>query len=87
MNAQPVIVEKTNTAANNAEKIIFSQMRSLPLGNWKLTVTEGDAWIFSDEQNVPLHPGDTMEVGNEDGSVAIRALYSHGFAKYTVERE
>jgi mannose-6-phosphate isomerase class I len=85
MKTQPMTVENANVASR--EQLIFANRESLPQGKCKLTVTKGHAWVFAPDQNVPLHAGESLEIGNEDGNVTIRSLYTRGFAKFKVERE
>lgn len=64
---------------------IFETMKTLPNEAIKLTVTRGDAWIFTDEHDFILHAGEGCYLSQRETPAVVRRAYTRGFAKIQVE--
>ncbi len=69
----------------NQQDYIFDTMKTLPTESIKLTVTRGDAWIFTDTNDFILHSGEACYLSERVQPAVIRSAYTRGFAKIQVE--
>jgi len=64
---------------------IFDTMKTLPHEAIKLTVTRGDAWVFTDCGDFILHAGEACYLSERANPVVVRRAYTRGFAKVQIE--
>lgn len=79
--------QQANTVAFEESRMILrgDAPHQLPQGNWHIEVTKGDAWIFCDGHNIPVHTGEQFEVNTTDGDVHVHSLYQSGHVHYTIK--
>lgn len=64
---------------------IFETMKTLPREALKLTVTRGDAWIFTNNEDFILHTGEGCYLSEHETPAIVRRAYTRGFAKIQIE--
>ncbi len=64
---------------------IFDAPKTLSTETVKLTVTRGDAWVFTDDCNFIMHSGEQRTISPQTKPAIIRRAYTRGFAKVQVE--
>lgn len=64
---------------------IFDTMKTLPHEAIKLTVTRGDAWVFTECSDFILHTGEECYLSESNYPANIRSAYTRGFAKVQIE--
>jgi len=69
----------------NLQHYIFDTMKTLPTEAVKLTVTRGDAWVFTDEHDFILHAGEECYLPERSKPAMVRRAYTRGFAKVQIE--
>lgn len=70
--AQPVVIEGS----------VFNSDFILPEGSWNLHITEGDAWIFSNNDDFLLHTNENIVISNIKGTTRIKRLYTTGKVEF-----
>lgn len=86
MMAQMNAGQPQNVQYVENKNIAFSDGNTLPQGNWSLTITKGNAWVFCNSRNFVLDAGESAQLRPEDGEIHIRALYIKGNAHYTARQ-
>ena len=74
------------SSINGIKNYVFETPVSLPAGDWKLQIEKGDAWVFSNQDNYPLHENQTMNISKSDGPITIRSLYAKSVVKFRAVR-
>ena len=64
---------------------VFDKSHVLPLGDLKLTVLSGDAWVFTDDCNFILRKGEQRILPANTKPAMIRRAFTREFAKFQVE--
>lgn len=64
---------------------VFDNHHILPTGALKLTVLQGDAWVFTEGCNYILHKGEQRTLSAKATPSIIRRAFTRGFAKFQVE--
>jgi|GEM_PF-1962687 len=64
---------------------VFDNSHVLPTGNLKLTVLQGDAWVFTERCNFILRKGEQRILSSASKPAIIRRAFTRGFAKFQVE--
>lgn len=87
MMAQLVNHHNNHTALPQiVETYVFETPAILPQGFWTLTIEEGDAWVFCNRGDFPLHAGKSATFEPCDGLITIRRLYVRGKVKFRAQQ-
>lgn len=82
MNQTQKEMTATHTQSVVVEDFVFNSDFLLPQGTWELHITEGDAWIFSNDNDFFLHTNENVVISNTQGITRIKRLYSGGMVKF-----
>lgn len=68
------------------KSIAFRNGETLPQGNWTLTISKGQAWVFCNNRNFIIKAGESVRLTDADGEVKIRAQFIKGAARYVAQQ-
>lgn len=72
-------------AIQSQQDYIFDSPKVLGDNTVKLTVTRGDAWVFTGNCNFIMHTGEERFITAKNRPTIVRRAYTRGFAKVQVE--
>lgn len=79
----------TNTNQQNTpvsmKDYVFRDQQQLPVGQLKLKIMRGHAWVFTETENFIMHSGEERTICTHNNAPRIRSAYDRGFALYNLK--
>ena len=71
-----------NNMQETKSNYVFQDQELLPVGEVKLKIVRGHAWVFTDEGNFIMHTGEERTITTNDDAPRIRSAYATGAVHY-----